>query len=77
MGALLSLPLLALPSMGTVRSTLWYDIIPLTTLTVGHLRSLMLWRGDVFGGLQRVWKVSEQASDTQISSLICTNQDGR
>lgn len=37
----------------------------------------MLWRGDVFGGLQRVWKVSEQASDTQISSLICTNQDGR
>ena len=58
MGALLSLPLLALPSMGTVRHFQhppqpddWLTLIGL------HICSQLLWCGDLLSSMQRMWEM--------------------
>ena len=63
MGALLSLPLLAVPTMGTVRRN--PDCHALMTANATYLPAcdiccIMLWRGYMLSGLQCLWKVSGQ-----------------
>lgn len=60
MGALLSLPLMAVPSVGTVCCCL----SPLQRLDTDraahHRRDLLLWSCDLLSRLQRLWEVPEQ-----------------
>lgn len=65
MGALLSLPLLALPSMSTV--CCMYIRLPMIFADVGinlvdNIRSFMLWSGHLFGRLQCLWEVPKQVN---------------
>ena len=70
MGALLSLPLLVVPSVGTVRRNpecLVLMIANPTYLPACDVRCVMLWRGYVLSRLQCLRKVSEQVSVSLLS----------
>ena len=73
MGALLSLPLLAIPSLGTVSCSCSRGPGTLATPTwtdpslVDDLWSLMLRGGNVFCGLQFLWEIPEQVISVEPS----------
>ncbi len=60
MGALLSIPLLAVPSIGTVSAFLLTAPSLLTHIVVDDVRRIMLWGGNMLRGMQHVWEMSGQ-----------------
>lgn len=64
MGALLSIPLLVIPSASTVR---WLRFLKYRWLLITSLdvlgRSLLLWSSNVLGSMQCLWKVPKQVSE--------------
>ena len=65
MGALLSIPLLALPSAGSVRLEAYHDLQEITadTAPAHHIRRIMLWRGNMQRSLLSMREMPEQHGD--------------
>ena len=76
MGALLSLPLLALPSVGTVSSVTFGVVITDTnaTTTVSHIWCFVLRSGNMLRSMQCLRQVSKQVSHNidMVANLMLT-----